>query len=143
MMIPHPGSPEAQALQAASEAAANQLLEGLLARVEGRLGALGEAMRASDSQGIETHAGELHQALAQAMDGFTHAARQGDVPRMLRQRLVQAAAQVAAQREALGRATASLDRAIDVLMPRHAAAPHGYSAQGYASVPKGSGSIKA
>ena len=37
---------------------------------------------------------------------------------MLRQRLALAGGQVAAQREALARATASLDRAIDVLIPR-------------------------
>jgi hypothetical protein len=42
------------------------------------------------------------------------------VPAPLRHRLALAGGQVAAQREALARATASLDRAIDVLIPRHA-----------------------
>ena len=41
---------------------------------------------------------------------------------MLRQRLALAGGQVAAQREALARATASLDRAIDVLIPNRAPA---------------------
>jgi len=36
----------------------------------------------------------------------------------LRRRLASASGQVAAQRESLARATAALDRAIDVLLPR-------------------------
>jgi exonuclease VII large subunit len=117
MMIPSPGSPEGKALEDASTKAASQALEGLIARVETHLAALGDALRQRDSQGIETHAAELHQALARAMDGFTQAARQGHVPRPLRHRLAQASGQMAAQRESLARATAALDRAIDVLMP--------------------------
>jgi len=56
------------------------------------------------------------------------------VPQPLRQRLALAGGQVAAQREALARATASLDRAIDVLLPRAAAASTNglYSAYGSA-----------
>lgn len=143
MMIPPKGSPEAKALEEASAKAASQLLEGLIARVETHLAALGEALRQRDSQGIETHATELHKALAHAMDGFTQAARRGPVPRPLRHRLAQASGQLAAQRESLARATAALDRAIDVLMPR----PHGgasvYSAQGLTGSLKGGGSIQA
>jgi hypothetical protein len=60
----------------------------------------------------------LHAALAAAVDHFQRAAKSGGVPSTLRQRLAQAGGQVAAQREALARATASLDRAIDVLIPR-------------------------
>ena len=41
------------------------------------------------------------------------------MPRVLRQRLAVASGRVAAQREALARATAALDRAIDVLLPDH------------------------
>jgi len=44
------------------------------------------------------------------------------VPPALRQRLALAGSQVAAQRESLARATAALDRAIDVLMPAPPAA---------------------
>ena len=117
-------------------------LEGLIARVEAQLAALGDALRRRDSQGIERHAGELHQALASAMDGFMQAARQGEVPRWLRTRLADATGQLAAQRESLARATAALDRAMEVLMPRDASGI--YSAQGLAPGPKnGGGSIQA
>jgi hypothetical protein len=93
-------------------------LEDTLSAVESRLAALGEALRARDSAAIDSHATELHRALARAVDHFTHAARKGDVPQLLRRRLAKASGQVAAQRESLARATAALDRAIEVLMPR-------------------------
>jgi hypothetical protein len=64
-------------------------LEDTLAAVESRLAALGEALRARDSAAIDSHATELHRALARAVDHFTHAARQGDVPQMLRRRLAE------------------------------------------------------
>jgi len=103
--------PYAQAPGAGAE------LESCLAAVEQRLGALGEALRELDGQAIEHHAGELHHALAAAVQRFAHAARSGGVPPMLRTRLASATGRVAAQRESLARATAALDRAIDVLMP--------------------------
>jgi ABC-type transporter Mla subunit MlaD len=93
-------------------------LEDTLAAVETRLAALGEALRARDAAAIDSHATELHRALARAVDHFTHAARSGAVPHTLRRRLASASGQVAAQRESLARATAALDRAIEVLMPR-------------------------
>ena len=42
-------------------------------------------------------------------------------PLALRDRLAQASGQVVAQRESLARATAALDRALDVLLPREGA----------------------
>jgi hypothetical protein len=93
-------------------------LEAALAAVELRLAALGEALRERDSAGIDLHASELHRALASAVDQFAHAARSGSLPSALRHRLASASGEVAAQRESLARATAALDRAIDVLMPR-------------------------
>lgn len=93
-------------------------LETTLAAVEQRLAALGEALRARDSAAIDLHASELHRALAHAVDHFTRAARSGSVPQALRVRLASASGEVAAQRESLARATAALDRAIDVLLPR-------------------------
>jgi len=93
-------------------------LERPLKGVEDCLTALGLALHRSDAQAVERVAAELHAALAAAVDHFGRAARSGGVPPLLRQRLAQASGQVAAQREALARATASLDRAIDVLMPR-------------------------
>lgn len=92
-------------------------LEAPLASVEGRLAALGDALCRNDGPAIELEAAELHRALAAAVDHFTRAARDGGVPPVLRQRLAVAGGQVAAQREALARATASLDRAIDLLLP--------------------------
>jgi hypothetical protein len=73
----------------------------------------------------------LHRSLAAAVDRFSTAARQGRIPEPLRQRLAQASGQVAAQRESLARATAALDRAIDVLIPREASAA-GYGPVGRA-----------
>ena len=103
-------------------------LEQKLEAVEGRLAALGDALRERDSAGIENHSTELHRALAQAIEHFTRAARSGAVPPALRMRLASASGQVAAQRESLARATAALDRAIDVLLPRDAITV--YSTQG-------------
>jgi hypothetical protein len=102
---------EMKALERAAE------LEPPLAAVEARLAALGVALSRHDAQAIETEAVELHRALAAAIDHFSRAAREGGVPPLLRQRLALASGQVAAQREALARATAALDRAIDVLLP--------------------------
>jgi hypothetical protein len=98
-------------------------LERPLKGVEDCLTALGLALHRSDAQAVERVAAELHAALAAAVDHFGRAARSGGVPPLLRQRLAQASGQVAAQREALSRATASLDRAIDVLMPRPQGGP--------------------
>jgi hypothetical protein len=98
--------------------ASSPQLEDTLADVESRLAALGAALRARDAAGIDLHAGELHRALANAVEQFTDAARTGPVPPALRSRLATASGEVAAQRESLARATAALDRAIDVLLPR-------------------------
>ena len=105
-------------------------LEGVLARVESKLAELGNALRAQDSQAIDLHATELHRALAGAVEQFSRAARSGTLPPALRHRLASAGGQVAAQRESLARATAALDRAIDVLMPRETTGV--YSAMGAA-----------
>ena len=92
-------------------------LEPLVVHVEQRLGALADSLRERDVQAIELQAQELHRALARAVESFMHAARHGGVPEAMRLRLARASAQLARQREALSRATAALDRAIDVLMP--------------------------
>ena len=94
------------------------VLEQPLKAVEDRLVALGVALHLRDASAVDEAAAGLHLALASAVDHFGRAARAGGVPAPLRQRLALASGQVAAQREALARATASLDRAIDVLMPR-------------------------
>jgi len=117
-------------------------LEDTLAAVESRLASLGEALRARDAAAIDTHATELHRALARAVDHFTHAARSGGaVPPTLRRRLASASGQVAAQRESLARATAALDRAIEVLMPRET--PGLYSSVGGQDRARRGGAIQA
>jgi hypothetical protein len=116
-------------------------LEASLCAVECHLAALGEALRERDTRAIERHAGELQRALAAAIQRFSCAARTGDVPPSLRQRLALAGGQVAAQRESLARATAALDRAIDVLLPQ--ASGRGYCASGIAERAASSGCIQA
>jgi hypothetical protein len=118
-----------------SAASAEPELENTLAAVELRLAGLGEALRARDSAAIDLHATELHRALAKAIDHFSLAARSGSVPPALRSRLASASGEVAAQRESLARATAALDRAIDVLLPREHSSL--YSTSGGADRPRG------
>lgn len=125
-------------LQAVERAAA---LERPLAAVEASLQGLGEALARNDAAAIEAEAGELHRALATAVDHFSRAARAGGVPPVLRRRLAQASGRVAAQREALARATASLDRAIDVLLPPSGAGI--YAASGSPERLHGNGSLQA
>ena len=96
--------------------------------VEASLAALGEALRARDPIAIDRDASGLQSALTRAVDHFATAARSGPIPPALRNRLASASGQVAAQRESLARATAALDRAIDVLIPVQT--PSLYSAYG-------------
>jgi len=116
-------------------------LDAALAAVDTRLGALGEALRARDAEGIELQANELHRALSAAVDQFARAAKSGPISPTLRQRLAHTGGMVAAQRESLSRATAALDRAMDVLMPREPATV--YSPQGSAERGLRGGSIQA
>ncbi len=92
-------------------------IEHLIDQVERRLAGLAESLRGRDSAAIESEAHELQMALTQAVEGFMRAARNGGVPEPMRRRLARASALVASQRESLARATAALDRAIEVLMP--------------------------
>jgi len=110
-----------------AEGVASAELEAALQRVEQHLDDLQSALSARDMPCIELHAGELQRALSHAVERFMQAARRGGTPLPLRRRLGLASAQVAAQRDALARATAALDRAIDVLMPERGAV---YSASG-------------
>ena len=98
-------------------------LDAVVLRLEQQLAGLVAAMCHQDALAIELAAGALHKALAQAVEQCSQNKRLGfAVPDTMRQRLVAASGQVVALREALARATASLDRAIDVLMPSQAAA---------------------
>lgn len=120
------GSDELKAVRDTTE------LETAVLGLEQRLAAFTSALREREAAGIEGAATELQQALADAVQRFTHAARLGGVPDPLRRRLGRASAQLASQRDTLSRATAALDRAIDVLLPD--AMPHGaavlYAASG-------------
>ena len=127
-------SQEHPAMQMAAE------LERPLQAVEEALSALSLALHRQDAAGVDLVASQLHAALAAAVDHFSRAARSGGVPMPLRKRLAVASGQVAAQREALARATASLDRAMDVLLPRVTATANGlYGAHGGADRPSHSG----
>lgn len=106
-------------------------LEPVVQAVETRLQALGQALLQRDSAAVEQCASDLHRALTEAVEAFRRAAHTGPITPALRQRLMSATGQVAAQRESLARATAALDRAMDVLLPRSPEAV--YSAQGAAS----------
>lgn len=117
-------------------------LEESVARVESRLFALGEALRVHHAEAVEAEAAELQRALAAALDQLRRSARDGQLPPQLRQRLALASGHVAAQRESLARASAALDRAIDVLLP--APAPRAaYSAAGLSERPPCSGMLQA
>ena len=119
---------ELQALRDTAE------LETALSAVALHLAALGNALKGQNAGAAEAAAADLHQALALAVDRFGRAARSGGVPPALRRRLALISGQVAAQRDAVARASSALDRAIDVLLP--GATPSGtanaYSAQGLA-----------
>lgn len=92
-------------------------LEATLQVLEHQLATLRQALCTQDGLALDRAAADLQSGLSTAVARFSHAARHGGVPPALRQRLAAASAQVAAQREALARATASLDRAIEVLLP--------------------------
>jgi hypothetical protein len=121
MTLTHPAKPDTRCTVAGSASE----LESMLSQVETELSALGDALRLRDSNAIEGHAQQLHLALECAVQAFHGAARNGGIPAPLRNRLVKASGQVAAQRESLVRATVALDRAIDALMPRDAPALYG------------------
>lgn len=100
-------------------------LERSLAAVEARLKRLADALLERDLSAIELESSELHHSLAQAVDRFSRQARRGPIAPALKRRLASTSGHVAAQRESFARATAALDRAIDVLLPREAPAVYG------------------
>jgi hypothetical protein len=117
-------------------------LEQSVENVESRLLALGEALRVHHAEAVEAEAAELQRALAAAVDQLRRSARVGQLTPQLRQRLALASGHVAAQRESLARASAALDRAIDVLL--HSATPLvAYSASGLSERPLQSGMVSA
>jgi hypothetical protein len=83
-------------------------LERALGDVERQLEALGQALKDHDPAATEQAATDLHLALTNAVRHFGNAGQAG-VPPALRRRLALATGLVAAQRDAVARAT-SLDR---------------------------------
>jgi hypothetical protein len=115
-------------------------LEAPVRLVEQHLSELHQALQADDVQALEMAASALHRSLTSAVEHFRAAAKHGSLPPALRERLALASARVAAQRQALARATASLDRAIDVLLPERKAT---YAALGVAARFKSVGAVSA
>lgn len=126
----------ASALPAFAHRRAAADLEPPLQDVEARLAELSAALRDGDPRALESAAQGLQAALGVAVGQFRQAARHGGVPAPMKQRLAQASAQVAVQRESLARATAALDRAIDVLLPAPAASSATYG--GHPAAQRGS-----
>lgn len=105
-------------MQLPPDAMGSELLQTVLHEVELQLENLGQALRERDTDALDLSAAQLQSALARAVHLFGAAAATGRVPEPLRLRLARAGGQVAAHRESLARATAALDRAIDVLLPQ-------------------------
>lgn len=93
-------------------------LESALTDVEQALDTLRQALMRQDAEATEQAAGGLRTALSGAMERFAQASRRGVVPPPIKRRLAMASGQVAAQREALARATSALDQALEILIPR-------------------------
>jgi hypothetical protein len=92
-----------------------------------RLASLSQALAGRDANEVVNAA----QALRAAVERAAQALREpNSMSPVLRRHLTIAVGQVAAQREAIARAAASVDRAIDVLLPGVAAAPAVYGANG-------------
>ena len=105
-------------------------LEGSLSAVEQAIAALGQTLTQRDIAAVEVASTALHDALRAAMTQFAQVARAGRMPAGLRSRFALANAQVAAQREALIRASALVEQNLEVLIPRPVAETSVYSASG-------------
>ena len=114
-------------------------LELALASVEQSIAGLGHALTLNDSDAVEAAATELQATMRAAMERFAQVAKRGTMPPPLRRRLAMASGQVAAQREALFRATTALDQALVIRMPKPAAAAAVYGNAGTGS--RGTGRI--
>jgi hypothetical protein len=111
-------------------------LAAALAAIDVQLAALTSGLQARDAQAVEASA----RLLASAVEASAPVLRgAGPLPAVTNERLAHAMGRVAAQREALTRATAAVQRALVVLCPAQAPAPT-YTASGYAQRPPGSGS---
>lgn len=102
-----------------------------------QLTALSSALQGRDAQALQAAADHLVAGLEAAGPVLREP---GALTPALRRQLAFAVGRVAAHREALARATASVDRAIEVLLPSPAPAAGTYSANGYAERAAATGS---
>jgi hypothetical protein len=105
-------------------------LEVSLSAVEQAIAALGHTLTQRDIAAVEAASTSLHDAMRAAMTQFAQVARGGRMPAALRTRFALANAQVAAQRDALIRATSLVEQNLQILIPRPMAETSVYSATG-------------
>ena len=105
-------------------------LEVSLAAVELAIATLGHTLAKPDIAAIEAASSTLHDAMRAAMNSFAQVARRGTMPTALRTRFALANGQIAAQREALFRATSIVEQGLEILIPRQLAETSVYSASG-------------
>ena len=107
-------------------------LEVSLAAVELAIATLGHTLTRQDIAAVEAASTTLHDAMRAAMGQFAQVARRGTMPLALRTRFAMANGQIAAQREALIRATSLVEQNLEILIPRPMAETSVYSATGAA-----------
>ena len=107
-------------------------LEVSLAAVELAIATLGHTLAQQDIAAVEAASTALHEAMRAAMTQFAQVARSGSMPAALRTRFALANGQIAAQREALFRATSMVEQNLEILIPRPMAETSVYSASGAA-----------
>jgi hypothetical protein len=105
-------------------------LEVSLSSVEQAIAALGQTLAHPDIAAIEAASTALHDAMRAAMSQFAQVAKRGTMPVSLRTRFALATGQIAAQREALFRATSLVEQNLEILIPRPMAETSVYSASG-------------
>lgn len=119
--------PPDQAAGAHAPAAA-LTLERSIAELELRLAALRQALQTGQPEPLDAAVQRLQACVAQTgLLAQQHANRQATLAAPYRQRLKLAASELQAQREAIARASAALDRAAHILVPTSA---QSYDAQG-------------
>ena len=105
-------------------------LEVSLAAVELAIATLGHTLTLQDIAAVEAASTALHEAMRAAMAQFAQVAKRGTMPAALRTRFALANGQIAAQREALIRATSLVEQNLEILIPRPMAETSVYSASG-------------
>ena len=120
------------AVQAGALPPDTSALEVSLAAVELAIATLGHTLTQQDIAAVEAASTTLHDAMRAAMAQFAQLARRGTMPVALRTRFAMANGQIAAQREALIRATSLVEQNLEILIPRPMAETSVYSATGAA-----------